>query len=148
MAWCRCNPRNKPQWNINRNSYISIEENYFEKVVCEKSIIWLGLNVLKPSAVVKRCHLCYIVAYAATIHCLNKLNECDLLLIRRIRIHGRQPYKIYTLGWCVNQCCLVVSLNRSQLQFVSNYSVFHSGKWICDKMSLQNGSCFLSASTC
>ena len=40
------NLRNKPQWNFNRNSNISIQENAFENVVCEMASICLGLNVL------------------------------------------------------------------------------------------------------
>ena len=39
--------RNKLQWNINRNSYIFIQENALENVVCEMASICLGLNVLK-----------------------------------------------------------------------------------------------------
>ena len=31
--------RNKPQWNINQNSYISIQENAFENIVCEMAAI-------------------------------------------------------------------------------------------------------------
>ena len=38
--------RNKFLWNINRNSYIFIQENAFENVVCEMASICLGLSVL------------------------------------------------------------------------------------------------------
>ena len=31
-------PWNKIQWNINQNSYIFIEENAFEQVVCEMGV--------------------------------------------------------------------------------------------------------------
>ena len=39
--------RNKLQWNLNRNSYIFIQENAFENVVRKMSAIFLGLNVLR-----------------------------------------------------------------------------------------------------
>ena len=32
-------PWNKPQWNINRNSYIFIQENAFQNTVCEMAAI-------------------------------------------------------------------------------------------------------------
>ena len=38
---------NKLQWNINRNSYIYIQENTFVNVVRNMAAIFLGLNVLK-----------------------------------------------------------------------------------------------------
>ena len=37
---------NKFQWNVNRNSYIFIQENAFENVVCKRRPFCLGLNVL------------------------------------------------------------------------------------------------------
>ena len=40
-------PRNKLQWNINRNRCIFIHENAFKNVFCEMSAIVIGLNVLK-----------------------------------------------------------------------------------------------------
>ena len=40
------NLRNKLQWNLNRNSYIFIQENAFENVVCEMAAFCLGLGVL------------------------------------------------------------------------------------------------------
>ena len=43
------NLRNKLQWNFKRNSYIFIQENALECVVCEMPLC-LGLNVLR------RCH--------------------------------------------------------------------------------------------
>ena len=33
------NLTNKPQWNLNRNSYIFIQENAFENVICEMTAI-------------------------------------------------------------------------------------------------------------
>ena len=43
--------RNKIQWNFNRNSYIFIQENAFENVVCETAIIssrpqWVNINII------------------------------------------------------------------------------------------------------
>ena len=37
----------KLQWNINQNSYIFIQENAFENVICNMSAICIGLNVLR-----------------------------------------------------------------------------------------------------
>ena len=42
--------RNKLQWKFNRNSYIFIQENAFENVVCEILAFCLGLKVLNKSA--------------------------------------------------------------------------------------------------
>ena len=41
-CWKIVNPnlRNKFQWNLNGNSYIFIQENAFENVVCEMAAIW------------------------------------------------------------------------------------------------------------
>ena len=39
-------PRNKLQWNFNRNSYIFIQENPFQNVVWKMAAICLGLNLL------------------------------------------------------------------------------------------------------
>ena len=41
--------RNKLQLDFDQNSYIFIQENAFENVVCETAAILLGLNVLKQS---------------------------------------------------------------------------------------------------
>ena len=41
------NIRNKLQWNFKRNSYILIQDNGFENVVCEITTICLGLNVIR-----------------------------------------------------------------------------------------------------
>ena len=40
---------NKLQWNLNRNSYIFIQENVFESVICEMAAIlfWIVMNVGK-----------------------------------------------------------------------------------------------------
>ena len=35
-----------PQWNVDRNSYISIQEKAFENIVCEMEAFCLRLNVL------------------------------------------------------------------------------------------------------
>ena len=35
LEYCKLDPRNKLQWNFNQNSYIYIQENAFENVVCE-----------------------------------------------------------------------------------------------------------------
>ena len=49
--------RNKLQWNLNRNSYIFIQENAFENVVWKMAAIFLGLNALRSStqSVVGEC---------------------------------------------------------------------------------------------
>ena len=46
--------RNKVLWNINRNSYVFINENGFEKVVCEMSTTCLGPNVLIIRSLIAR----------------------------------------------------------------------------------------------
>ena len=43
---CCLDPRNKLQWNLNRNSHIFIQGNAFENVVWEWRPFCLGLNVL------------------------------------------------------------------------------------------------------
>ena len=39
-------PRNKLQWNIHLDSYIFIQENLFENIICEKASFCLSINVL------------------------------------------------------------------------------------------------------
>ena len=39
--------RNKLQWNLNKDSYIFIQENAFENIVCEMVAICLDLKELK-----------------------------------------------------------------------------------------------------
>ena len=44
------NLRNKLQWNIQRNSYIFIQENAFENVVCEMAVILSRPQCVNPSS--------------------------------------------------------------------------------------------------
>ena len=46
LPYCQLDPRNKIQWNINRNSYIFIYKNAFENVSKKFVAISLSLNVL------------------------------------------------------------------------------------------------------
>ena len=35
LPYCQLDPKDQIQWNSNQNSYIFIDENVFENVVCE-----------------------------------------------------------------------------------------------------------------
>ena len=39
LEYCQMDPRNKPQWNLNQNSYIFIQENAIENVVWKMAAI-------------------------------------------------------------------------------------------------------------
>ena len=58
--------RNKLQWNINRNWYISIQENAFENVVCEMSAI-----LSRPQCVKAWNNLCATASEALSCHKLS-----------------------------------------------------------------------------
>ena len=47
LAYSCKNPKEKLQWNFNRNSYFFIEENVFENVDCEKAAIFFWLQCVK-----------------------------------------------------------------------------------------------------
>ena len=59
------NLRNKIQWNLKWNSYISIQENAFENVTCKMAAFLFGLNVLTY------CHFCKMVAFLFRPQCSN-----------------------------------------------------------------------------
>ena len=65
-GYCFWTIRNKLQWNFNRNSYILIQENAFENVVCDMVAI-----MSRPQSInmVPRCtYFCLLIFYLLPIH--------------------------------------------------------------------------------
>ena len=66
-------PGNKPQWNLDRNWYIFIQENIFENDVWEMAAIFIGINVLSvytlPSCMLYLRAIFYIIVSLYPTHC-------------------------------------------------------------------------------
>ena len=106
--------RNKLQWNFNRNSYIFIQENVFENVVCKMPSI-----SSRPQCVKRKPH-CILWSWSHIVPChwgiFNLIGICNLIVILFHQHPNCTIHTYYLKLLCTFDNCSFLKLNWTNVQ--------------------------------
>ena len=123
LEYCWFNGRNKPQWNFKRNSYIFIQENVFENVVCKMA------SILSRPQCVNTLSLTHnvVMTWIRGLPCPSKnipTPDCFTVLNQAISLSG-----VWYMIGCSSLCAQFIQISMWKLLTCTEFCVNCSAFW-------------------